>query len=190
MSLEGANMCPHLLHLSKSGGNLVSLNPSVLQPSPAGLPSSRTTLLPQSKSLQNYNVQADTQVKPFAPSSSVLPEKSLVPSCSGFFRSDSAIDNRVSVGSGCSTILPCAKPSPVIIGDNTWIQKKIYLRPQHRGVHLVTDELLTSLPEITKYKVGLMNLQLLHSSASLSINENWNPEYISLGRTNEPAAVA
>jgi len=31
---------------------------------------------------------------------------------------------------------------------------------------------------------------LLHSSASLSINENWNPEYISLGRTNEPAAVA
>ena len=59
MSLEGANMCPHLLHLSKSGGNLVSFNPSVLQPSPAGLPSSRTTLLPQSKSLQNYNVQAD-----------------------------------------------------------------------------------------------------------------------------------
>ena len=40
---------------------------------------------------------------------------------------------RVSVGSGCSTILPCAKPSPILLGDNTWIQKKIYLRPQHRG---------------------------------------------------------
>ena len=58
MPLEGANMCPHLLHLSKSGGNLVSLNPSILQPSPADLPSSRPTILPQSKSLQNYTLKA------------------------------------------------------------------------------------------------------------------------------------
>ena len=32
--------------------------------------------------------------------------------------------------------------SGLIIGPNAWLQRKVHLRPQHRGVHLVTDEIL------------------------------------------------
>ena len=30
----------------------------------------------------------------------------------------------------------------LIVGQPAWLQRKIHLRPQHRGVHLVTEEIL------------------------------------------------
>ncbi|MDP6650781.1 MAG: secondary thiamine-phosphate synthase enzyme YjbQ [Gammaproteobacteria bacterium] len=53
-----------------------------------------------------------------------------------------------------------------------WLQKKIQLTPRKRGFHLITDEVLQQLPEISAIKVGLLHLLLQHTSASLSINEN------------------
>lgn len=32
------------------------------------------------------------------------------------------------------------------------------------------------LPEISQFTVGLMHLQMLHTSASLALNENWDPD--------------
>lgn len=32
------------------------------------------------------------------------------------------------------------------------------------------------LPELSQFTVGLMHIQLLHTSASLAINENWDPD--------------
>ena len=32
------------------------------------------------------------------------------------------------------------------------------------------------LPELSEFRVGLMHIQLLHTSASLAINENWDPD--------------
>ena len=32
------------------------------------------------------------------------------------------------------------------------------------------------LPELAQFSVGLMHIQLLHTSASLAINENWDPD--------------
>ena len=32
------------------------------------------------------------------------------------------------------------------------------------------------LPELSQFSVGLMHIQLLHTSASLAINENWDPD--------------
>ena len=29
-----------------------------------------------------------------------------------------------------------------MVGPNAWLQRKVHLRPQHRGVHLVTEEIL------------------------------------------------
>ena len=86
--------------------------------------------------------------------------------------------------------------SGLIVGPNAWLQRKVHLRPQHRGVHLVTDEILRGvshdtrmmvsphvschimlqLPELAQFSVGLMHIQLLHTSASLAINENWDPD--------------
>ncbi len=56
-----------------------------------------------------------------------------------------------------------------------WMQKEIRLDPKPRGFHLVTDELLSALPELRNFRVGMMNLFMLHTSASLTINENADP---------------
>jgi len=56
-----------------------------------------------------------------------------------------------------------------------WIQTNFNLRPQPRGFHLVTDEIVASLPDLAKFEVGLLHLFLQHTSASLTINENADP---------------
>ncbi len=56
-----------------------------------------------------------------------------------------------------------------------WLQKEISLKPRNRGFHLITDELLRDLPELSRFKVGMMNVFILHTSASLTINENADP---------------
>ena len=56
-----------------------------------------------------------------------------------------------------------------------WLQREIHLKPKPRGFHLVTDEVLRELPELLNVRVGLMNVFILHTSASLTINENADP---------------
>jgi secondary thiamine-phosphate synthase enzyme len=56
-----------------------------------------------------------------------------------------------------------------------WLQKEIALEPRPRGFHLVTGELLRELPELRDFKVGMMNVFILHTSASLTLNENADP---------------
>ena len=53
-----------------------------------------------------------------------------------------------------------------------WIQKEIRLEPKTRGFHLITKELLRELPELRNFRIGMMNVFILHTSASLTINEN------------------
>lgn len=53
-----------------------------------------------------------------------------------------------------------------------WIQRRISFSARPRGFHLVTREVLESLPEVRETKIGLLHLFLQHTSASLSINEN------------------
>ncbi|KAK2576372.1 hypothetical protein KPH14_005720 [Odynerus spinipes] len=59
---------------------------------------------------------------------------------------------------------------------SAWYQTKINLRPQHRGVHLVTEEILRQIPELYQFSVGLCHIQILHTSASLALNESWDPD--------------
>ncbi|KAM7302311.1 pre-miRNA 5'-monophosphate methyltransferase [Ixodes scapularis] len=54
--------------------------------------------------------------------------------------------------------------------------RKINLRPQHRGGHLITDEVVKQVPEISQFAVGLFHIQIMHTSASLALNENWDPD--------------
>lgn len=55
------------------------------------------------------------------------------------------------------------------------IQKKIILKERSRGFHLVTDEILNSIPEIKEIKTGMCQVFIQHTSASLCINENADP---------------
>lgn len=41
---------------------------------------------------------------------------------------------------------------------SAWFQRKINLRPQHRGVHLVTEEILRQIPELSYFSVGLCHI--------------------------------
>ncbi|WP_040521890.1 secondary thiamine-phosphate synthase enzyme YjbQ [Aliiglaciecola lipolytica] len=56
-----------------------------------------------------------------------------------------------------------------------WIQKVITINAKARGFHLITQEILRNLPEIREIQVGMLNLFIQHTSASLTINENADP---------------
>lgn len=53
-----------------------------------------------------------------------------------------------------------------------WFQKQFALQAKSRGSYLITDQVVSALPEIKDYKVGILNLFLQHTSAALSLNEN------------------
>ncbi|EIE91266.1 hypothetical protein G6F46_012694 [Rhizopus delemar] len=57
-----------------------------------------------------------------------------------------------------------------------WIQKEIRLSPRKRGCHLVHREIVGQIPELKTMKVGMANVFLQHTSASLMINENADPD--------------
>ncbi len=57
-----------------------------------------------------------------------------------------------------------------------WSQKSICLRPRRRGFHLITEEIISEFSEFQNVEVGLLHLFLQHTSASLSINENADPD--------------
>ena len=56
-----------------------------------------------------------------------------------------------------------------------WHQQTLALGPKSRGFHLVTDEVLSQIPQLSGVKTGLLHLLLQHTSASLTLNENCDP---------------
>ena len=50
-------------------------------------------------------------------------------------------------------------------------QKEILLEPKKRGFHLITNDVISQLPNST----GIVNIFIKHTSASLTINENADP---------------
>ena len=57
-----------------------------------------------------------------------------------------------------------------------WFQKEIRLTPTRRGFHLITHDVYNQLPELAQIEVGLAHLFIKHTSASLTINENADPD--------------
>ncbi len=57
-----------------------------------------------------------------------------------------------------------------------WIQKKLRLPAMRRGFHLITDAVVDAVPELSTVNVGLMQVFIQHTSASLTINENADPD--------------
>lgn len=53
-----------------------------------------------------------------------------------------------------------------------YIQKEILLKSRSKGIYLITSEILAAIPEVKSIRVGIANIFLKHTSASLSINEN------------------
>ena len=53
-----------------------------------------------------------------------------------------------------------------------WIQKNISIEKKQKGFHLVTDQIVNQIPEIDKIQIGLLHVFILHTSASITLNEN------------------
>jgi len=57
-----------------------------------------------------------------------------------------------------------------------WFQEEIILRPKARGFHLITEEIMSHLTELQKFQMGMAQIFIKHTSASLTINENADPD--------------
>jgi secondary thiamine-phosphate synthase enzyme len=53
-------------------------------------------------------------------------------------------------------------------------QKELKLRPYSRGFHIITDIIIDNFPWIEAIQTGILQVFIKHTSASLTINENWD----------------
>ena len=60
----------------------------------------------------------------------------------------------------------------------TWFQREIQLPPFSPGLHPIAHLVLEAVPEIAQIRVGLLHVFLKHTSASLTINENADPDVL------------
>jgi len=54
-------------------------------------------------------------------------------------------------------------------------QQSLALRERKRGFHIITDEIEDALPQIDEINIGICQVFIQHTSASLTINENADP---------------
>eukprot|EP00249_Psilotum_nudum_P010202 c22400_g1_i1 orf=166-729(+) len=60
-----------------------------------------------------------------------------------------------------------------------WAQRTIVLPPHRRGCHLVTSKILHDIEsDLSTFKVGIAHFFLQHTSASLTINENYDSDVL------------
>jgi secondary thiamine-phosphate synthase enzyme len=57
-----------------------------------------------------------------------------------------------------------------------WSQKTIRIGPYPRGFHLITREVISAMSELQDVRIGILQVFLQHTSASLTINENADPD--------------
>ena len=55
-------------------------------------------------------------------------------------------------------------------------QQNVVLAPKSRGFHLVTREIVSQLPDLVQINQGLAHLFVKHTSASITVNENADPD--------------
>ena len=55
-----------------------------------------------------------------------------------------------------------------------WSQKEIIIKNKSRGFHLITNEIIQNLSELNEVSMGILHLFIKHTSASLTINENYS----------------
>ena len=62
--------------------------------------------------------------------------------------------------------------------NTIWVQREIQLPACRRGIHPIGRYLMGEMPELSQVNVGLLHVFLQHTSASLTINENADPDVL------------
>jgi secondary thiamine-phosphate synthase enzyme len=57
-----------------------------------------------------------------------------------------------------------------------WIQRQVRLRSFARGFHLITSDIVNEIPEIDRCNTGILHVFIQHTSASITLNENADPD--------------
>ncbi len=57
-----------------------------------------------------------------------------------------------------------------------WFQRTLELPPYRRGFHLITGHVVEALEELADIRIGWLHVFIQHTSASISINENADPD--------------
>uniref|UniRef100_A0A7C2P258 YjbQ family protein n=1 Tax=Schlesneria paludicola TaxID=360056 RepID=A0A7C2P258_9PLAN len=57
-----------------------------------------------------------------------------------------------------------------------WFRRHLTLPAYPRGFHLITRRVTDAMPELGTVKIGWLHVFIQHTSASLSINENADPD--------------
>ena len=57
-----------------------------------------------------------------------------------------------------------------------WVQRKMTIPAQARGFHLITSLIAHEIEELGQINIGLLHVFIQHTSASLTINENADPD--------------
>ena len=73
--------------------------------------------------------------------------------------------------------------------EQFWEQTTVELPARGRGFHLITETIFDAIPAVQEVQVGLLHLFLQHTSASLTINENADPD-VTVDLESSFAAIA
>ncbi|KAI5660856.1 hypothetical protein M9H77_20179 [Catharanthus roseus] len=77
----------------------------------------------------------------------------------------------------CSMATSSSTTSTGTVTAPKWAQKTITIPAQKRGCHLITSKILKEIgQELSDFQCGLAHLFLQHTSASLTINENYDSD--------------
>lgn len=57
-----------------------------------------------------------------------------------------------------------------------WKQSRLKLDPMPRGFHLITWKIREAIPAISEISIGFLQIFIQHTSASLTLNENADPD--------------
>ncbi|XP_078443710.1 secondary thiamine-phosphate synthase enzyme [Wolffia australiana] len=116
----------------------------------------------------NYSRASSLIVSSTSPNSSSFSRLSLLKSSSSKIR-------RVAFPSASLTTEEASRSSSSMAGK--WAQKTVVIPAQRRGCHLITSRILREISQdLSGFKCGVAYLFLQHTSASLTINENYDSD--------------
>ncbi|KAM0930320.1 hypothetical protein ACQ4PT_001054 [Festuca glaucescens] len=84
---------------------------------------------------------------------------------------------RCELAAAAASSAAAAPAAPGFVAAPRWAQRTVVIPPQRRGCHIITHKIMHAIrSDLSEFKCGLAHLFLHHTSASLTLNENYDPD--------------